>query len=215
MQAGIETGPRPYAGYEKEARRALEAVLFAAGRPLQLEQMHRALQAQFQIELEDLRSELQKLEHEYPVDGERGFELAGSSVGWYLRTNRGCRPVLEALFDIGNETRLSPAAYETLAVIAYLQPVARRDINEIRGVNSDSSLRTLLERDLVRELGRLEQPGQPVVYGTTPRFLRVFGLDALESLPPCESFTLSPKEREGLRRRLGVSAPLDIMDGSE
>jgi segregation and condensation protein B len=195
---------RTMEGHAFELRRAVEAILFASGRPLPLEEMEKVLRARYSLGSDSVERLLEQLQLEYPIDGSRGFELALTPAGWCFRTNRACRTVLEALFDVGSETRLTAAAYETLAVIAYLQPVTRSDIAEIRGVNPESSLRTLLERDMVREVGRLDQPGRAALYATTPRFLRLFGLAGLEDLPPCESFAPSAEERGELRRRLGV-----------
>ncbi len=132
--------------------------------------------------------------------------MARVAEGWCMRTNRLAEAVLSGLFDTSESLRLSPAAYETLAVVAYLQPVARRQIAEIRGVNSDSSLRTLLERELIAEVGRAEQVGQAVLYGTTERFLLLFGLQSLSDLAPLESFEVPPEERAELLRRLGALA---------
>ncbi|OPZ79541.1 MAG: Segregation and condensation protein B [Actinobacteria bacterium ADurb.Bin444] len=187
-----------------EFRRDLEALLFAAGRPLTIETLMSSLSVGArQPTIEVLEEALRQLEAEFPVDGPRGFEVTRVAEGWCMRTNRLAERVLSGLFDTSETLRLSPAAYETLAVVAYLQPVARRQIAEIRGVNSDSSLRTLLERELIQEVGRAEQVGQAVLYGTTERFLLLFGLRSLAELTPLESFEVPAEERAELLRRLG------------
>jgi segregation and condensation protein B len=89
-------------------------------------------------------------------------------------------------------------------VVAYLQPVSRPQIAEIRGVNSDSPVRTLLDRELITEVGRAQSGGGALLYGTTPRFEAMFGLARVDDLPPIDGFALSEEQREDLRRRLGL-----------
>lgn len=188
-------------------KRGIEGLLFAAGRPVGLDTLMDCLRrAGYKAEEEVVLSLLAELEAEFATDGLRGFEVVRVAEGWCMRTNRQAASVLEGLFDTEETLRLSPAAYETLAVVAYLQPVSRRQIAEIRGVNSDSPLRTLLERELIADVGRAEQPGQAVLYGTTPRFLLLFGLESTAALPPLESFEVPPEEREELLKRLGALA---------
>lgn len=184
--------------------RDVEAALFAAGRPLSLDELVRAASHDAPVAEEEVLAVLATLEAAYPVDGPRGFELARVGGGWLFRTNRAAEPALSALFDVGEESRLSPAALETLAIVAYLQPVSRPEIAEIRGVNSDSAVQTLAERGLVTEVGRKPGPGGALLYATTERFQVVFGLNGLEDLPPLEGFAVSEQERQELRRRLGV-----------
>jgi segregation and condensation protein B len=85
--------------------------------------------------------------------------------------------------------KLSPAALETVAIVAYRQPITRAEIEAVRGVNSDSVLRTLINRGLIEELGRLDQAGRPIIFGTTFDFLQQFGITSLEQLPPLEELT--------------------------
>jgi segregation and condensation protein B len=180
----------------------LEAVLFAAGRPLGLAELAAAAGQAAVADPEAVRNALSGLEHEFPVDGGRGFELAKVAEGWVLRTNRLCEEALSRLFDLTDSERLSPAALETLAIVAYLQPVSRRDVAEIRGVNSESTVQTLLDRDLIRESGRSDQPGSAILYGTTTRFQLLYGLNGVEELPDLEGMRATPATREELRRRL-------------
>ncbi len=184
--------------------RDLEALLFAAGRPLDLETLTSAASHAHPVDPVMVATALQSLESRYPEDGASGFELARVAGGWLFRTNAACEPALARLFDTAEELRLSPAAMETLAIVAYLQPVARPQIAEIRGVNSDSALHTLLDRELVREVGRRDGPGAAVLYGTTTRFLVAFDLDSPASLPPLEEFEVGEEQKEELKRRLGL-----------
>ena len=184
--------------------RDLEALLFAAGRPLDLETLTAAVSHAAPVDRLTVAETLAALEARYPVDGNMGFELARVAGGWLFRTSAACEPALARLFDVGEELRLSPAAMETLAIVAYLQPVSRPEMAEIRGVNSDSALHTLLDRDLVREVGRRDGPGAAVLYGTTTRFLVAFDLDSPTSLPPIEEFEVGEQQKEELKRRLGL-----------
>jgi len=195
-----ERAPQPAAHLTRE----LEALLFAAGRPLDLDSLREAASYHEPMEKAAVAAALEVLESRYPVGGDKGFELARVGGGWLFRTNAACELALARLFDAGEELRLSPAATETLAIVAYLQPVSRPQIAEIRGVNSDSALHTLLDRDLVREVGRRDAPGAAVLYGTTTRFLVAFDLADIGSLPPIEEFEVGDDQREELKRRLGL-----------
>jgi segregation and condensation protein B len=180
----------------------LEAVLFAAGRPLGLTELVTAAGPAGAADPDAVRAALSSLEHEFPVDGGRGFELAEVAEGWVFRTNRSCEEALSGLFDLTEGERVSPAALETLAIVAYLQPVSRREVAEIRGVNSDSTVQTLLDRDLITETGRSDQPGSAILYGTTLRFQLLYGLNGVAELPDLEGMRATPETREELRRRL-------------
>lgn len=196
-----------------DLKRDLEALLFAAGRPLSVDEMLRALslaeiegQATVQIEARaTVESILESLAEELPEGGARGFELIRLAGGWALRTNPRCRAAVEALFELPEDVaRLSGAAMECLSIIAYLQPVSRPQIGEVRGVNSDSPIRTLLERELITEVGRDKGGGGAILYGTTPRFEAMFGLSGLDELPALEGFALTEEQKDDLRQRLGL-----------
>jgi segregation and condensation protein B len=189
----------------RELKRDVEALLFAAGRPLNADEIAAAVDPDSAAGREEVLEVLAALAREFPVDGSRGFELAEVAEGWAFRTNRASEEALAALFDLGESDRLSQAAIETLAIVAYLQPVTRREVAEIRGVNSDSTVQTLLERDLIIEAGRSDQPGSPILYGTTKRFLITYGLNGLQGLPDLEGMQPSPETREELRRKLFVA----------
>lgn len=190
---------------DAELKRDLEAVLFAAGAPLTMEALGQALATVHHLGPGALDQALADLAADYPAQGHRGIELVPLAGGWVFRANPRCRAAVEALFELPDDTsRLSPAAMETLAIVAYLQPVSRPQIAEVRGVNSDSPLRTLTERELVTEVGRSQGGGGAVLYGTTPRFEAMFGLAGLEDLPDLEGFALGEEQKEELRRRLGL-----------
>ena len=194
-------------GSEDSLRRDLEALLFASGTPLSLETMVAALSLTEEEGADPTRVEavLNQIAVEFSPDGRHGFELARLAGGWAFRTDPRCHSVVSRLFELPDDAaKLTPAAIECLAIIAYLQPISRPQIAEVRGVNSDSTVRTLLERELITEVGRSSAAGGAILYGTTPRFEAVFGLAGLDDLPALEGFALTEDQKEDLRRRLGL-----------
>ena len=155
---------------------ALEAILFSSHRPLKLRELQQAL-GTGQRQVEDAARELRQT-----LEG-RGVMLQWQDDLVHLVTRPHLAPFVRRALRPEVTGRLSPAAYETLAIVAYQQPVTRARIEEIRGVNSDGVLANLELRDLVSEMGREATAGQPKLYGTTMRFLQVMGLESLEHLP--------------------------------
>lgn len=155
----------------------LEALLFASGDPLTLE---RAAVALFCTtgEVADL---LEQLQEEYRKDN-RGIELRKVAGGWQLVTKKEAAGLIRRLQE-KQEVKLSNAAMETLAIVAFRQPVTKSEMEAIRGVKVDGVLGNLVELGLIAEVGRKEALGRPILYGTTEIFLRTFGLDSLEDLP--------------------------------
>jgi len=188
-------------------KRDVEALLFASGEPLPVTRMVQALTRPEAPSQQEIDGALAELQCDYPQNGDRGFELLRLAGGWAFRTNPECRAVVAALFEVPEESvRLSPAAMEALAVVAYLQPVSRPQIAEVRGVNSDSCVQTLVERELIAEIGRSQSAGGALLYGTTPRFEVMFGLAGVEELPDLADFELGDEQKLELRRRLGLLA---------
>ncbi|MEZ4646607.1 MAG: SMC-Scp complex subunit ScpB, partial [Chloroflexota bacterium] len=114
----------------------------------------------------------------------RGLRLQWTGDGVQLTTAPQANEVIERFLGLEMSSRLSQASLEVLAIVAYMQPVTRPQLDQVRGVNSDGALRTLLSKGLVQEMGRMETPGRPILYGTTADFLQHFGLTTLEELPP-------------------------------
>lgn len=158
-----------------ETARHLVAMLFASPSPLDLETAARVLKSS----TEDLEEALGFLK-EHPPLGLR-VQLAGGHLD--LVSDPASAEYVEELLGLNRPVKLSRAALETLAIVAYRQPVTRGDVEAIRGVNSDSSLTTLLNRGLVAEIGRRESAGRPALYATTAEFLQHLGLDSLSDLP--------------------------------
>lgn len=178
---------------------ALEAVLLLADEPLSPQ----VLAAVVGATTEQVRAVCEGLAAEYESQG-RGFVLARVAGGYRYQTAPDQDVHVERFVREGHGTRLSAAALETLAVVAYKQPVSRHQVAEIRGVNVDGVMRTLRRRGYIDEIARLPGPGQAVLYGTTPQFLEHLGLDSLEELPPLGGFVPDPDAVEAMERRLRV-----------
>ena len=164
-------------------RRDLEAILLVADEPVPAAVLAEIVGARLS-EVEEL---LVDLAGEYARDG-RGFVLRAIAGGWRLYTNPGAKPAVEAYLRAGQQSRLTRAALETLAVIAYRQPVTSFQVAAVRGVNVDGVFRTLASRGLIHEVGTDPGPGQATLYGTTPAFLEQLGLNDLDQLPPIKDY---------------------------
>jgi segregation and condensation protein B len=164
-------------------RRDLEAILLVADEPVPAAVLAELVGSRLS-EVEEL---LVDLAGEYARDG-RGFVLRAIAGGWRLYTNPGARTAVEAFLRAGQQSRLTRAALETLAVIAYRQPVTRFQVAAVRGVNVDGVFRTLAARGLIHEVGTDPGPGQATLYGTTPAFLEQLGLNDLDQLPPIKDY---------------------------
>jgi segregation and condensation protein B len=164
-------------------RRDLEAILLVADEPVPAAVLAEIVGARLS-EVEEL---LVELAGEYARDG-RGFVLRMIAGGWRLYTHPGTRTAVESFLRAGQQSRLTRAALETLAVIAYRQPVTRFQVAAVRGVNVDGVFRTLASRGLIQEVGTDPGPGQATLYGTTPAFLERLGLNDLDQLPPIKDY---------------------------
>ena len=165
-------------------RTRIEAALFLAREPLGAK---RLAQLAGLDDAARVRPLLRELNRRYETD-RRAFSAVEVAGGFQLRTRPEFAPWLFRLQEVPVEVRLTGAAMETLAIIAYRQPILRADIESIRGAQSGEMLRQLLEADLIRVTGRLEEPGRPFLYGTTKKFLQVFGLLKLSDLPDGSRF---------------------------
>jgi segregation and condensation protein B len=165
------------------ARRDLEAVLLVADEPVATVDLAASIGQPLAL-VEEL---LVELAGEYARDG-RGFVLRAVAGGWRLYTHPGAHDAVETYVRAGQHGRLTRAALETIAVVAYRQPVTRLQVAAIRGVNVDGVFRTLLARGLIRELGHDDGLGHATLYGTTPAFLEQLGLDSLDQLPPLKDY---------------------------
>lgn len=160
-------------------RMILEAILFVAEQPLHSGELAELLE----VPKNTIDDELESFAAELDGAG-RGVVLRHIAGGWRMYSHPDAHPYLERFAATERSTRLSPAAMETLAVVAYKQPVSRGQVAEIRGVDSERAIQTLERRGLVAEIGRAEGPGQAFLYGTTELFLEKLGVDDLDGLPP-------------------------------
>ncbi|AKX94139.1 SMC-Scp complex subunit ScpB [Neomoorella thermoacetica] len=171
--------------FSDNLRAALECLLFVAGGPVSVDSLAACLGVK-PGDVDELAAELQEL---YARE-ERGLQIRAVAGGYQMCTRPEFASYCEALLR-PELPALSRAALETLAIIAYRQPVTRTEMEYIRGVKVDGVLNTLISRGLVQEVGRKEAPGRPILYGTTPKFLEFFGLKDLKELPPLEDVAAS------------------------
>jgi segregation and condensation protein B len=179
MSAEPTPSPSPEPGRRDPSLRALEAVLFVADEPLS----SAVLANLVRTDRPSVDSLLEGLAWEYERTG-AGLTLRRVAGGWRLYTHPDAAPIVERFVLSSRHTRLTRAALETMAIVAYKQPVTRHQVAAIRGVDSEGVLRALVERGLLAEVGRDEGPGRPLLYGTTPEFLERLGLDSVSELPP-------------------------------
>lgn len=165
----------------KEMEAVIEGLLFAAGDPLELEKIAEILE----LDKKTAKLILGNMVANYR-NSKRGIMIREIDGSYQLCTRFEHYDYIRRLFEPRQKQALSQAAFETLAIIAYNQPITRTKIEQIRGVNSDSAVTRLVERNLVREAGRLDSPGKPMLYETTEEFLRSFGFKSLKDLPILE-----------------------------
>ena len=176
----------------KELEKVLEALLLIAPGPVTPLQLGQALQ----ITTKAVEEALKSLEEAYIL--ERGLRLQWHSGRVQITTAPEFGSIIENFLGLEATARLSRAALEALAIVAYRQPITRPEIDSIRGVNSDGVMRSLLTKGLIEEIGRAEGPGRPILYGTTTDFLQHFGLSSLEELPLFEEDDESADSGNGL-----------------
>ena len=192
-----------------EARRAIEAILMVADSPIEPQ-----LLAQItEVPVAQIESICTELSAEYE-ESERGFVIARVAGGYRYQSHVDMAPYVERFVLDGQSAKMSAAALETLAIVAYKQPISRAQIASIRGVNVDGVIRTLQTRGYVDEVGRDPGPGNAIMYGTTPAFLEKLGLDSTDQLPPLGAFVPGADVVEQLERTLRVD-PLDAIAGED
>lgn len=182
----------------REVGKIVEAVLFLADEPLPASDLAVLLE----MPVAEVETILGQLAETYERE-DRGIVVRKVAGGWRLATHPSAAPYLERFVSEHRYAKMSQAALETLAVIAYRQPVSRQQLAEIRGVSCDSVVRTLLARGVVQEMGRDSGPGQAVLYGTTLEFLERMGLESLEDLPSLPEFMPDSEAVERMESGLG------------
>lgn len=189
---------------------ALEALLLVSSDPVSASALAQALD----IAPGEAASLLAELKVEYE-EANRGFQLREVAGGWRLFTHPAFHEQVEAFVLSWDTQKLSQAALETLAVIAYHQPATREQVRGIRGVNSDGVISSLVDKGLVRELGRDVEHGQAILYGTTNAFLEKFGLRSLKDLPDLEQFAPDEQARQFIRERLSGRSIQSTLEETE
>lgn len=193
---------------------ALEAILFMHHKPVPLARMRSIIDED--IEMEEYRSAMQALQEEY-ASGDRGIEVTEVANGFQFRTKIEHRDLLQRLFQI-TPVKLSQAALEVLAVVAYKQPCTRDEIDQVRGVDCGQMLRNLMDKKMVKMVGKSDAVGKPMLYGTTREFLELFGLRTLGDLPSLQDIEdMLPKNEVGAEERENaIQEKLsDIVDNAE
>jgi len=186
---------------DEDLVRTIEALVLVSQEPVRTE-----LLAQFlEVSAVEVDAVCGQLSRTYEEAG-HGFQLVKVAGGWRYQTHPDQSPIVERFVLEGQRARLSGAALETLAIIAYKQPISRMQVAAIRGVDPDAVMRTLHGRALIAPIGRDPGPGQAVMWGTTPLFLEKLGLAAIDDLPPLASFVPDPEIVEALERTLRSSA---------
>jgi segregation and condensation protein B len=184
--------------------RAIEAIVLVASEPVASEQLAQLLE-QPVVVIERLCGELAAA---YAEAG-HGFELVKVAGGWRYQSHADLSPYVERFLLDGQRARMSAAALETLAIIAYKQPLSRLQVAAIRGVDPDGVIRTLQARGYVTEVGRDSGPGQAILFGTTPAFLEKLGLNSLTDLPPIAEFVPGAEVVEALEQGLRIDPPAE------
>lgn len=172
----------------EKAKQVIEAILFAAGREVKVNELAACLE----LTGEDTVAIVESLRGDFK---NRGTEIIRIEDGYQMVTKKEFYEYLYQIFDKRNKPNLSPAALETLAIIAYNPKVTRAEIEQIRGVNSDGTIYKLLEYNLIEEAGRLDAPGRPTTYRTTNEFLKMFGLTSLDELPELPRYKIDENEQ--------------------
>lgn len=193
-----------------EVRRALEAVLMVADQPIEASLLGQLVERPPQ-QVEDM---LAGLAASYDED-RRGFQLVRVAGGWRFQSHEDLSPYVERFILSGQSARLSAAALETLAIVAYKQPISRAQVSAIRGVNVDGVMRTLQQRGYIAEVGRDPGPGQPSLFGTTRLFMERLGLNDLDELPSLGDFIPGADVVELLEQGLRVDQDTDPSPESE
>lgn len=195
---------------DRVLRGTLEALLFVTDEPLPAAKVAKLLETDEAA----VAAALTELAQQYETD-ERGFQLREVAGGWRLYTHPAFHHVIEQMILSWDTRRLSQAALEALAVIAYHQPVTRQGVNAVRGVNSEGVISSLVEKGLVREVGRDRNQGNAVIYGTTRTFLEKFGLKDIAELPPLAEFAPDASTETAIRERLNAIEGPDYGDDDD
>jgi len=168
----------------------IEALIFASEQGIRMEEIMYCLQAAFErdFSIEEVTESINVIQNKYN-DSSLAIELVKVNNGYQFFTKKEYHPVINLLQLQRSKKKLSQAALETLAIIAYKQPVTKTDVEQIRGVNCDYSIQKLLEKELIAIIGKSESIGKPILYGTSSMFMDYFGINSIDELPQIKDFT--------------------------
>ncbi len=193
----------------------VESLIFTSPEPVTIHRLSQVLEGE--ADRAAIKQAIEEIEHDLENEN-RGVTLVEVAGGYQFRTKPQAAPWVRRIHDVKGR-RLSKASMETLAIVAYRQPITRAELEKIRGVESGWILRSLVEKDLVRILGRKDEPGNPILYGTTKRFLEAFGLKSLSDLPelpetqkPEENKENTGEEKLSLPEDLAAAAPAGVKE---
>ena len=179
---------------ENNLKSAVEALIFASEKPITIDQIRKTLG---DLDTASVNKIVNELKNEYD-SANRGIRITEIAGGFQMITHTTFAPFLKKLFKNRYSDKLSKPALESLAIIAYKQPLTKSEIESLRNVNVDGVMKSLLDKNLIRICGRKKIPGRPFVFGTTREFLEHFGLKSLQDLPKMEDFTVLAQEKEVL-----------------
>ncbi|MCH9609222.1 MAG: Segregation and condensation protein B [Chlamydiales bacterium] len=172
---------RSHVTKEKEIKKIVEALLFSSSNPVTLDRLKEIIATLYPIKRRELQSLLIEMNEEYKKEG-RAFQIDEIGEGFLLRTTEEVAPYVSLLHQNRRSEKLSQAATEVLAIIAYRGPITRSEIEQLRGVDSSGTVVSLIERGLVERVGKKESPGRPTLYGTSEKFLKYFGIREVQDL---------------------------------
>lgn len=209
-EQAISEPDKASAEVEVTTESVVEAILFATDAPVSAAKIAQILAVGT---AGDVKDHIQSLNDKY-VESGMAFRIDHIAKGYQMLTLPAYKPWLTKLLRVRGETRLSPAALETLAVVSYRQPVLRAEIESIRGVAAGDMLNRLRELNLVKIVGRAEEIGRPMLYGTTKHFLEVFGLGTLDDLPEIED-VIPPPQPDAETNGADDAVPMSMVDGDQ
>ena len=207
-QTAPELRPLESAG---EIYEAIEAILYAAGYPVRYDKLAEVLG----LSVKDVKTMVRELEKTYTGDRNRGIQLLTYPTSCQLATKEQYAPYIREALGIRRGGNLSASSMEVLAVVAYNQPVTRSFVDAIRGVDSSYAVGSLLDKELIEAAGRLDAPGRPMLYVTTEKFLRVFGLSSLDELPETEALSVAAAQAEAQNAQAPEEAQLPEEEAPE
>ncbi len=175
----------------------IEALIFCATSPITIEEIKQCLQEMFDTEIpeEDIKKALEELQKKYEGDS-YPFEVVHLAKGWQFLTKPAYQASISLLLKQQARRKLSTSAMETLAIVAYRQPVTKSEVEQIRGVNCDYTIQKLLEKQVIEIKGKAETIGRPILYGTNDKFLEYFGINDINELPTPKDFSVEDIDPE-------------------